>query len=115
VAAPELLSVQVVTLTEGNQAVQLDWSHDGVNLTGFDIERNTLHKNGRITATTVLAVTDQDLRSYTDDVGSGRYSYRIRARNGNETSAWSDMSAVMTVSDGGGGGGGGKGGGKPNK
>jgi hypothetical protein len=113
-AAPALLGAQVVTLAEGNQAVQLDWSHDGVDVTAFDIERNSLHKNGRFTSTTLIAVTDEGLRSYTDDVGSGSYSYRVRARNGELASAWSDMSAALAVSDGGGGGGG-KGGGKPNK
>ncbi|MDP3978163.1 MAG: S8 family serine peptidase [Pseudomonas sp.] len=114
-AAPTSFDAQVVTLQPGNQAVQLDWSHDGVNVTAFDIERNSWHKNGRITSTTSIAVTDEGLRSYTDDVGSGRYSYRVRARNGEQVSAWSDMSAALAVSDGGGGGGGGKGGGKPNK
>lgn len=111
VAAPVLIGAQVVPLAQGNQAVQLDWSHDGVSVTGFDIERNTLHKNGRITSTSLIAITGE-ARSYTDDVGSGRYSYRVRARNGEQASAWSDMSATLTVSDGGGGG---KGGGKPNR
>ena len=112
-AAPALLGVQLVTLAEGNQALRLDWSHDGADVTGFDIERNSLHKSGRITSTTVIPVSSGATRSYTDDVGTGRYSYRIRARNGEQASAWSDMSAALAVSDGGSGGG--KGGGKPNK
>ncbi|WP_372876451.1 S8 family serine peptidase [Pseudomonas sp.] len=115
-AAPTSFGAQVVNLEPGNQAVQLDWSHDGFNVTAFDIERNSLHKNGRITSTALIVVTDAGLRSYTDDVGSGSYSYRVRARNDGLASAWSDMSAALAVSDGGGGGGGGgKGGGKPNK
>lgn len=113
VATPTLNGAQVVTLAQGNQAAQLDWSHDGAGVSGFDVERNNLHKSGRITSTTLIALSDETLRRYTDDVGSGRYSYRIRARNGEQVSAWSAMSATLTVSDGGGGGG--KGGGKPNR
>ncbi|SDH86562.1 Subtilase family protein [Pseudomonas benzenivorans] len=112
--APQLVSTQVLTDAQGNQSVRVDWSHDGVNVTGFDLERNTLHKkNGSITSTTVVAVSGAATRFYVDDVGSGRFSYRVRARNGQETSAWSGMSAVITVSDASTGGG--KGGGRPNR
>lgn len=113
--APVLVSVGVLTESSGNQTVYLSWSHDDTDLTGFDIERNTLHKSGRITSTLVIPLTDGTLRAYTDDAPSGRYSYRIRARNEQQLSSWSGYSTVMTVSDGGGGGGGKGGGGKPNK
>lgn len=113
--APQLVSTEVIDpLGDGNQWVRVDWSHDGLNVTGFDLERNTLHKkNGSITSTTVVAVSGATTRFYIDDVASGRFSFRVRARNGLEVSAWSGMSGVMTVSDagsGGGGNGGGKGG-----
>lgn len=113
--APELVGAQVVTLAAGNQAVELSWSHDGEGLTGFELERNVLNKNGKITSTTLIPGISRELRAYIDDVGSGRYRYRVRAHDGEQASAWSDMSAVLSVSDGGGGGGGGKGGGKPNR
>ncbi|MEX6502708.1 S8 family peptidase [Pseudomonas zhanjiangensis] len=120
--APQLASSQVIDPQgDGNQWVRVEWNHDGENLTGFDLERNTLHKkNGSITSTTIVAISDAAIRAYEDDVGSGRYSYRVRARNGLEASAWSGMSGVMVVSDAGSGGGkgsggGGKGGGKPNR
>ncbi|MDA7085798.1 S8 family serine peptidase [Pseudomonas sp. SA3-5] len=120
--APQLVSTQVIDPQgDGNQWVRVTWSHNGENVTGFDIERNTLHKkNGSITSTTLIAVSGGTTLFYEDDVGSGRYSYRVRARNGQDASTWTDMSSVVTVSDaasGGGGKGGGKGGGggKPSR
>jgi thermitase len=117
--APQIASAQVIEpQADGNQWVRVDWSHDGANVTDFDLERNTLHKkNGSITSTTIVAISGGTTRSYEDDLGNGRYSYRVRARNGQQMSAWSGMSGVMTVKDAGSGGkgGGGKGGGKPNK
>jgi len=113
VAAPELTGAQVLTLATGNQAVEVSWSHGGDNLTGFELERNVLNKSGKVTSTTLIPGIAGSLRSHLDDVGSGRYSYRVRARNGGESSAWSALSAVVAVSDAGTGGG--KGGGKPNR
>lgn len=119
--APVLGNVGVLTANDGsgNQLVHLTWSHSSSTLTSFDIERNTLHKNGSITSTIVMTkaisevTTGGGTYAYTDDVPSGRYNYRVRARNGDESSAWSALSAVVAVSDGGTGGG--KGGGKPNR
>ncbi len=113
--APQLTSTQVIDPQgDGNQWVRVNWSHNSENVTGFDLERNTLHKkNGSITSTTLIPVNGAATRAYEDDVASGRYSYRVRARNGQETSTWSGMSGVMTVSDAGSGGG--KGGGKGGK
>ena len=109
--APLLGSLGVLTESSGNQMVYLSWSHGSIDLTGFDIERNTLHKSGRITSTLAIPLTDGTLRAYTDDVPSGRYSYRVRAHSGQDVSEWSAMSAPVSVNDGGGKGGGGK----PNK
>jgi hypothetical protein len=106
-AAPVLAPPQVVSVTSGNQAVALSWSHDGANLSGFELERNSLSKTGRIVATVLIPDLAATARAHVDDVGSGRYRYRLRARNGEQASAWSTMSTTLTVSDGV------KGGGKP--
>jgi thermitase len=115
---PQLVSTALIDPQgDGNQWVRVGWSHDGQNVSTFDLERNTLHKkNGSITSTLVIAISGGTTRAYDDDVGSGRYSYRVRARNGQEISAWSGMSVVVSVSDArsGSGKGGGKGG-KPTR
>lgn len=117
--APLLGSVGVITDASGNQSVYLNWSHAGTNLTSFDIEQNTLHKNGSVISAKVISKAVSEVISgggsyaYTDDVPSGNYSYRVLAHSNQDTSDWSAMSATQKVTDGSSGGG--KGGGKPAK
>ncbi|MFC6672800.1 S8 family serine peptidase [Marinobacterium aestuariivivens] len=89
----------------GDQSAVLGWSHDGINVTGFDIERSTRHpKNGKITSVVEIQNIDTDLSlAYTDEVPSGTYLYRVRARNGAGVSAWSEASIEVVINDAGGG------------
>ncbi|ANG65179.1 hypothetical protein A8C75_09205 [Marinobacterium aestuarii] len=107
--SPSLLVATVVPDSAGGESVELTWEQDGL-ITGFDIERDKLNtKRGTVTGTASWAVAPSPL-AYADDVGSGRYLYRIRARNGDEVSAWVELAGYVDVTDGGG-----KGGGKPKK
>jgi len=113
-AMPFGVTVQAVDDATGNQSALLDWNHDLVNVTGFDIERSALNpKNGKVTSVVVM---DAGLSlAFTDDVASGTYLYRLRSRNDTVMSAWTDPIEQVVSDSATGSGGGGKGGGKPNR
>jgi hypothetical protein len=95
----------------GSGGVFLNWGDNSANETGFELERQFLHKNGSWRGTTSLSTpanggTQQE---WTDDnSGSGTFRYRVRAVNASESSSWSDWSGNIPVTSGSGGGGGGE-------
>jgi hypothetical protein len=106
----------------GESDIVLSWASGGGDISGYDIERDSLHpKNGRVTVTEAFmaGAADTDYVDLAVEAGQ-RYVYRLRARNLAQVSEWVTIveSYVELSSSGGGGGdtgGGGKGGGKPKK
>ena len=75
--------------------VALVWTDNSDDESGFSIERCTKIKNG-YTAYTQVGTVAPDMTSYTDVVGSGTYSYRVRAYD-LDTGIVSEYSNVVSV------------------
>ena len=97
----------------GTGIVDLTWSDQSVNETGFYIERRKKNRR-KWTGFSGVTTTAADITSYQDSELDGTYQYRIRSQNSVGISAWvvSSEVVVTTGSDGGGGSGTCKGNGK---
>ncbi|MFW5785948.1 MAG: fibronectin type III domain-containing protein [bacterium] len=89
-AAPTGLSATAASDSE----IELTWSDESGNETGFEIER----REGTRGDYSGLTTTSADVESYTDsDVSANTtYSYRIRAVNDADTSDWIDGASAST-------------------
>jgi hypothetical protein len=89
-AAPSNLSATAVS----GSTVNLSWTDNSSNETGFTIQRST---NGG-TSWTQIATVGAGVTSYSDATVSKRktYEYRVAAYNGAGTSAWSNVASVTT-------------------
>lgn len=118
VSAPAPATPGSFAATDGaNGTAALTWT-DSANETGYEVERESLHrKRGVWVGTSLVATPGQDATSHTDASGTGNYRYRIRAVNGAGASSWTPWQevAVTETSGSGGGGGGTKGGGNGRK
>ena len=73
--------------------VNLTWSDNSNNETGFEIRRQ--QRVGRSwTNTTVIGATGANDNSFSDSPGNGRWRYSVRAINGAGTSSWSSWRTV---------------------
>tara|TARA_A100000171_G_scaffold45481_4_gene49279 strand:- start:6582 stop:8510 length:1929 start_codon:yes stop_codon:yes gene_type:complete len=73
--------------------VNLTWSDNSNNETGFEIRRQ--QRVGRAwTNTTVIGTTGANDNSFSDSPGNGRWRYSVRAINGAGTSSWSSWRTV---------------------
>ncbi|MCC2616161.1 fibronectin type III domain-containing protein [Aestuariibacter halophilus] len=98
-AAPQ--NLQVVDGQDGTAS--LSWTDASDNETGFEVEREKQHKNGRWQSLQVVAVLDAETQSYVDLSGEGSFRYRVRAVNTSGGSAWTPWQQVtVTAADGGG-------------
>lgn len=119
VSAPAPATPGNFAATDGtNGTAALTWT-DSANETGYEVERESLHKK-RATwvGNSLIATPGKDATSLTDSSGTGTYRYRIRAVNGagaSDWSGWREVTVTETSGSGGGGGGGTKGGGNGRK
>lgn len=98
-----------VTATAGSTGVVLTWAPSD-RATGYDVVRESRHKNGRWVGATTVA-TALTATTFTDGgVGSGTYRYLIRATNLVGASPWATSNEVTVSGSSGGGGKGGGGG-----
>jgi len=87
-AAPGRPSASV----SGN-SVTLVWSDNSNNETSFEIRRQ--ERVGRsYTNTTVVGVVGENVNSFTDTPGNGRWRYSVRAVNSSGASSWSSWRTV---------------------
>jgi hypothetical protein len=97
----------------------VNWTYQGNPVTGFEIERQSLHKKRDTwVGTTLVGSAGANDRSYVDLSGNGTFHYRVRSVNvlgASDWSAWSGQVLVTGASGGGKGGGGGNGNCKKNK
>ncbi|WP_448566441.1 zinc-dependent metalloprotease family protein [Thalassotalea ganghwensis] len=101
--APSLL--QVADGQDGT--AQLSWQDNSDNEQSFEVERESLHKNGRWHAAQIVATLNADVINYNDASGEGTKRYRVRALNTLGASAWTAWQEVTVTGGGDGGGGGG--------
>ena len=80
----------------GSGNVMVNWSDNSANETGFEVERETLHKKrGTWNRTKIVATTGAEVQSYVDSPRrNGTYHYRVRSVNGTGASAWSAWAQV---------------------
>ena len=71
-------------------AVQVSWADNSNNETSFELQRQRL-VSGSWTSTVALSAP-MNATSIIDTAGTGTYRYRVRARNGPQTSGWSSWS-----------------------
>ena len=113
VSAPAPATPGSFAATDGaNGTAALTWT-DSANETGYELQRESLHKKrGTWVGNSLIATPGKDATSHTDSSGTGTYRYRIRAVNGAGASGWSGWQQVVVTDtgSGGGGGGGGRGG-----
>jgi len=96
-AAPSDLTASVQTSGKGRikiKTVTLTWTDNSANEAGFDIERCEEAGKGRdktcIFSGDVLASVGADTETHKDDAGSGTFRYRVKARNAQGSSAYSN-------------------------
>jgi hypothetical protein len=103
----------------GDGSATVNWTYQGNPVTGFEIERQSLHKKRDTwVGTTLVGSAGANDRSYVDLSGNGTFHYRVRSVNvlgASDWSAWSGQVLVTGASGGGKGGGGGNGNCKKNK
>jgi PKD repeat protein len=92
-----------------NGTAVLGWTDRSSDETGFELQRETLHKSGSFRGTTTIVPpiagdsNNNQLESYTDNAGAGSHRYRVRAVNGSLASAWSGWVNVTVTTAGAGG------------
>ncbi|RPD46945.1 T9SS C-terminal target domain-containing protein [Hymenobacter sediminis] len=92
-APPSNLSVQAPVVADNIATVNLSWSDDSGNETGFEIERAQLNT----TSFSRIATVGANVTEYTDQVRTnGTFCYRVRAINANGTSAYSNEGCQTT-------------------
>jgi CARDB/Fibronectin type III domain len=94
-AAPAAPSALVATVVSGNQ-INLGWTDNAANETGFKIERCT---GGTCTAFAEVATVGASMTSYQSLqlIGGTTYRYRVLAYNSVGVSAYSDIVAATTL------------------
>ncbi|WP_139924339.1 reprolysin-like metallopeptidase [Hymenobacter sp. DG01] len=93
-AAPSNLSVQAPVAANNIVSLNLQWSDNSGNETGFEIERAQLNT----TAFSRIATVGANITDYTDQLRTnGTFCYRVRAINGNGASGYSNE-GCQTVS-----------------
>jgi len=87
----------------GNGTATVSWSHDGANLTNFELQRQKAHKKRRNTwtETVTLAPANASERMRIDASGTGTFRYLVRAMNGAESSSWAPSTSMQITGDGG--------------
>jgi fibronectin type 3 domain-containing protein len=89
-AAPSALTVTAASATQ----INLSWTNNAINQTGFKIERSPDNVAfAQIATTTVLSYSDPNLAPKT------LYYYRVRATNASGDSAYSNVSSATTLAD----------------
>jgi hypothetical protein len=78
----------------GNGRAMFSWADNSANETGFQIERSPAFSQGTVTVSANVA-------NYVDACGPGSFSYRVRAMNGSQASAWTAWAAVVVAGSGG--------------
>ncbi|MBA9076121.1 gliding motility-associated C-terminal domain-containing protein [Rufibacter quisquiliarum] len=88
-AAPSDLTAAAITATQ----IDLSWSDNSPNETGFEIERST---DG--TTFNSLATVGANVTTYSDKtvVGSTKYYYRVRATGASAASEFSNVAEIIT-------------------
>lgn len=91
-----------LTATPGSSAIQLAWSDNSTNETGFVVQRST---DG--TTFAQIAVVPEQTASMSDSAitAGTHYWYRVAATNSFGTSPWSNVAQATAPTSGGGGGG----------
>ena len=113
-ASPPAAPTNIGASNNNDGSATVSWSDNSGDEDGFEVQRESQHRNGRWRATTTVAVTGADVTQITDNAGSGTFRYRVRAFNNAGDSAWSAWVVVDITQAGGGGGGGGGGNGNGN-
>lgn len=92
-AAPGALTAAAAS----SSAINLGWTDNSNNETGFDVERSTDNVSW-----TALTTVGSNIRSYSNSAlaGSTRYYYRVRARNSAGSSAYSNVASATTLAPG---------------
>jgi hypothetical protein len=110
---PNALSVPPSVTDNTDGTATISWSHDGDDLTGFDLVRQKAHKK-RPNAWTetesldsLAAGVGETQWSVTDTSGAGTFRWGVRAMNSSVGSEWV-YSTNLTITDSGGGDGGGE-------
>ena len=95
-AAPTSLTASAKTVAGGDVSVDLSWTDNATNESGFDIERTG--GTGTVLLTRV-ASTGNGTTTYNDDsaVCGATYAYRVRAANAHGNSAYSSTADATTV------------------
>ena len=83
----------------------ISWTHDGLNLTGFEIRRQKLNKRGAWKGLTTVATVSAGALSYPDASGNGTFHYQVRALDDAQASDWMPVNwaEVIVTTDGGSG------------
>lgn len=81
--------------TVSSRTVKLTWTDKSANETGFKVERGVTAANGTTTWTEIASV-GANVRTYSQKVAAGTYSYRVRAFNSatGRVSAYSNVVVV---------------------
>lgn len=92
-AAPSGLTAAAAS----SSAINLNWTDNSNNETGFDVERSADNVNWA-----ALASVSSNVQSYSNTglPASTRYYYRVRARNGAGNSAYSNVASATTLAAG---------------
>lgn len=86
-----------VSATLVGSAVTVAWTHDGVHVSSFDVQREKRQRNGSWVVAAVVAVTDPAARTLSDSPGAGTFRYAVRAVNAIGPSNWSPASDPVSV------------------
>jgi hypothetical protein len=89
-SAPTNLLLTSATAT----TIKIKWSHDGINVWGFKIERKT----GSTGTWSQIGTGNSTSRAFSDNtvMGGKTYFYRVRAHNGSGDSPYSNELQVNT-------------------
>jgi len=99
-AAPSDLTAAVQTVGRGSSrtlVVTLAWTDNSSNESGFVLERCTQTGKGKNSTCTYSTLDDTlgpNTTSYMDTTANGSYKYRVRAHNGNGSSAYSNEVSI---------------------
>ncbi|HSF95524.1 MAG TPA: Ig-like domain-containing protein, partial [Thermohalobaculum sp.] len=103
-------SVTAANADPADGTAVVGWTHDGANVTAFEIRREKQNKRGAWRSLATVATVPAGSTSHVDPSGDGTFRYQVRALNGSQSSNWMPAQwaevAVTTASGGGGGGGG---------
>jgi len=86
----------------GNGTAKVSWSHDGENLTGFELQRQKAHKKRANIWTETVTLDDANVgdRERINASGTGTFRYLVRAMNGSVSSNWVASQNTQITGDG---------------